>query len=256
MTVNLFQSADPAPTFDPNKDYLTELVGDDKKFKTPAELARSKVEADLFIEQLKRETAQLRQELEGKLKLDDLLTRIESSVAPKTNNVMETPSGTNNNSSGNPSANGITKEEIEQLLTQREKETIERNNLTKVAETLAAKYGPDFQKVVNQRAQELELDERTLTELAKNKPNSFLKLMDVSKEAPASEPATVRNLSSLVPAGNVNSSSFSQNTNSGMKKMSDFSKLRRENPRLYHSPSTQMEIFELTKKYGDAFLNS
>ena len=42
-------------TIDPEKDYTAELVGEGKKFKDNKELARSKVESDLFISHLQKE---------------------------------------------------------------------------------------------------------------------------------------------------------------------------------------------------------
>jgi hypothetical protein len=64
-------------------DPLNELVGEGKKFKTVEDLARSKLESDKFIEQLKREGAEMRhalQELEGKVgkqrTIDDVLSAI------------------------------------------------------------------------------------------------------------------------------------------------------------------------------------
>jgi len=44
-------------------DLLAELVGEGKKFKTVNDLARSKVEADRFIEQLKSESAEMRAQM-------------------------------------------------------------------------------------------------------------------------------------------------------------------------------------------------
>lgn len=55
----------PAPNFD-SDDILKELVGEGKKFKTVGDLAKSRVKADEFIEQLKAENAEMRRELEAK----------------------------------------------------------------------------------------------------------------------------------------------------------------------------------------------
>jgi hypothetical protein len=44
-------------------DTLAELVGEGKKFKTVEDLAKSKVQADQFIEQLKTESAEMRRRL-------------------------------------------------------------------------------------------------------------------------------------------------------------------------------------------------
>ena len=49
MNENLLDAALDLDTVDPNKNYLTELVGDGKKFKTQEELARGKYESDLYL---------------------------------------------------------------------------------------------------------------------------------------------------------------------------------------------------------------
>src|SRR6478752_10635011 len=47
---------------DPNKNYLEELVGEGRKFKSPEELARGKAESDLYIEHMKGRMDELRQD--------------------------------------------------------------------------------------------------------------------------------------------------------------------------------------------------
>ena len=56
-TNDLFNTKSTSQTvsIDPDKDYFEELVGDDKPFKSPKDLARAKLESDKFIEQLKQE---------------------------------------------------------------------------------------------------------------------------------------------------------------------------------------------------------
>lgn len=60
-------SAENTPAPDSGTDdILKELVGEGKKFKTVSDLAKSRVKADEFIEQLKAENAEMRRELEAK----------------------------------------------------------------------------------------------------------------------------------------------------------------------------------------------
>src|SRR4029450_8159059 len=63
---------------DPNKNYLEELVGEGKKFKTPEDLARGKAESDSFIERLQKELHGLRNELKSRLQLEEVVDRISS----------------------------------------------------------------------------------------------------------------------------------------------------------------------------------
>src|SRR2546426_10450626 len=85
---NLLDNTDLPPEVDPNKDYLAELVGDGKKFKTSQDLARGKFEADQYIEVLKRRQDEMRadylkisEESKTRATLDDLVKRLENRSA-------------------------------------------------------------------------------------------------------------------------------------------------------------------------------
>src|SRR6267154_5364704 len=72
------------PPLDPSKNYLTDLVGPDKKFKTVEDLARGKAEADTTIElfkkrqdELRDDYLKLREEANQQAKLQDLIDRLE-----------------------------------------------------------------------------------------------------------------------------------------------------------------------------------
>ena len=66
------------PVVDPNKNYLEELVGEGKKFKDPVALARSKVESDRHIAKLESELKAIRTDMNSRLSLEDLVTKLAS----------------------------------------------------------------------------------------------------------------------------------------------------------------------------------
>ena len=70
-----------------DKDYLTELVGEGKKYKDATELAKAYANADQFIETLKSEKHTLEEEYNGfKLKaktVEDVLSRLDMKPEPK-----------------------------------------------------------------------------------------------------------------------------------------------------------------------------
>ena len=78
-------SGDQTPQIDPNKDYLAELVGEGKKFKTDKDLARGKYEADLYVKTLERQLDELRndhlklrEDYTARAKLEELLGQLEA----------------------------------------------------------------------------------------------------------------------------------------------------------------------------------
>ena len=58
---------------DPSTSYLEQLVGEGKKYSNPEELAKAYFNADGFINHLKNETGSLREELEKRMTLEELL---------------------------------------------------------------------------------------------------------------------------------------------------------------------------------------
>jgi hypothetical protein len=100
MTQDLLQPpADQPPTVDENKNYLSELVGEGKKFKTVEDLAKSKIHADATIDVMTRRLDELtedykktRQENVTKAKLEEMLDQIANQKLGST--PSETPPST------------------------------------------------------------------------------------------------------------------------------------------------------------------
>src|SRR5882757_7528259 len=87
MNENLLDqnNQDLPPQLDQSRNYLADLVGPDKKFKTNEDLARGKAEADVTIElfkkrqdELRTDYLKLREEANEQAKLQDLLDRLEN----------------------------------------------------------------------------------------------------------------------------------------------------------------------------------
>lgn len=229
---------------DPEKNYLEELVGEDRKFKTPEDLARSKHEADLFIEQLKRETREMREELQKRLSLEEFADQFS----------RKTQQNQNADSSSNESEtreDQITQEQrtpqdieafLEQKLTEREKSQKAQSNLNSVFEEMEKRYGSAANKAINERAKELGVNVQFLKGIAESSPKAFLDLFPQRQQSDDFSP----------PPSAVNRPASSGN---GAKKFKDYEKMRKENPREYYTPRVQMEIFEQAKRQGESFYN-
>jgi hypothetical protein len=182
---DLFNSEDNTTSVDPNKDYLSELVGEGKKFADAAALARSKAEADAFIERVTRENATLREEVQKRKTVEEIRDQI---VALRAN---ETPLNNPPNHSGErDEANLFDQSTVERLVadkfTQLTQEQIERQNLDGVIAVISEKFGPGYQAALSARAKELGLGEKYLTDLAKAQPKAFLAIMgEGTREYPA-----------------------------------------------------------------------
>lgn len=232
-------------TVDPDKNYLEELVGDSRKFKTPEELARGKYEADLFIEQLKREQRELRDELNKRLSLEEFADQFSKktlnkppSSSPSNTSEQEDDEGQVNLQS--PRTPEDIEKFLEQKLTEREKRTKSEQNLQSVYSEMERRYGSAANKAIQERAKELGVGVQFLRNIAETSPKSFLELFPQKRHDDTAPPSSeIRR-----PA---------TDGQSGTKKFKDYEKMRKENPREYFKPHIQMEMFEQARKLGADF---
>lgn len=86
-------------TIPDNVDYVNELVGEGKKFKTVEDLAKGKYHSDVTIETFKRQIDDLKKELNTRTSLDSFLDKMKQGGTPLTQQPIDpAPQG------GNPSA--------------------------------------------------------------------------------------------------------------------------------------------------------
>lgn len=243
---------------DPSKDYLSELVGEDKKFKTPADLARGKYEADQFIARLEREQAELREELNRRLTAEDLLKKLEERNNPQQQGNVSTPDPTTSQGEqqSQQTANGgsssqLTEEEIQKLLdsrlTQREKEQrAERNVQTAIAEMQSA-WGENARVELHRKANQLGISPEQLEGYARQNPNVFLTLVGLKKEEPQ------RTVNNPVPPQTSTNSGADNFTGNTTKNYAYYQKIRQTDRKKYLSKEIQNEMHREAIKQGEAF---
>jgi hypothetical protein len=240
---DLFNAPDQEIVIDPTKDYLPELVGDDKKFKTPTDLARAKVEADAFIERLKRENALARKELEDKMSMKQFMDNLNSKLTSKPAEQNSPVTNQNEPDAATQIINkGISEEDIVKILESRERAKQEQQNIMKATEAVKKAFGANYVQVLEQKAQELGVAKAFLEDVAKSNVSAFLKV--VGAEQPADNNAQV------FPKGSVSHPNTPAQVGKSAK---DFEKLRRENFREWLTPRVQNEIYEQMMKQGESF---
>ena len=133
---------------------------------------------------------------------------------------------------------------LEQRLTEREKQDKINKNIESVTSQLQESYGTEAQKVIQDKAKEMGLTVDRMKEIAGESPDAFLRLVG---EAPRKE--TNKNTDS-----SVNTVALSSNGNN--KRNADYySRLRRENRKLYYDPKTQAQMLRDAQEQGSAFYN-
>ena len=247
-------SQEPSPTYetpgaDPN-DPLNQLVGEGRKFKSPSDLAKAKMESDNFIEQLKRENAEMREfvnELHEKQqrssKVEDRLRDIESSREREASQDRNQP--------------GLSEEEIERRI----QENLEKHEVQKTRqqrlETVERKIVNEFgdrdtaAKELARIADENEMSVADLREIAVKSPKAFDNIIglgsNTNKERSSQNQGT--------PAKSTVNTASMEKAGTGQRTMSYYKNMMRENPSKYFSPEVQQQKMRDAQELGDAFFD-
>ena len=242
MSDNDIFKNDPNSAPDPDKDYFTELVGEDKRFKSPQELAKGKVEADNFIERLQAEAAELREELNKRVTYEELMNNINNRSAGETPHSQDA-----GGHQETPPADQLKPDDIQKLVEQgiSERQESERRakNAAETKERLQQLYGRDYVSRLEARVAELDTTKEFMQELAQTNPKMFFEILGQPRqESNVTPPRSSMNTSTLPPS-------------SGTKNYAYFQNLRRKDPKSYFTPQVQQELFREAQRQGDSFYN-
>jgi len=169
---------------DPNKNYIEELVGENKKFKTVEDLARSVVFKDHHIGVLETENKTFRTNEQARQKIEDLIEKLAS-----TKNNQSTTNDDNQRGRESDSEPGLKLEDVdklvEQKVTQAQLTARREANLAEVNKQCRNALGPNFAAKLNQQAQSLGLSKEYLNGLAGENPTAFYRLMGLESKQSA-----------------------------------------------------------------------
>ena len=230
-------------TSEPNKEnnegsLLDSLVGEGKKFATPEDLAKGKTYADEYIEQLKGETAQLREELDKRINMENMLNKIKEERAAQPTEENTTPQ------LDEKSLEGL----VSGIMDKRATQATVQGNLSKVDNKMKELYGEDkASEMVAVKAQSMGLQPSDLGDIAQKSPDAFYQLMGVTADKPHTPSVTTPSLRTEADALIVNK---------GVKDKTYFDDLRRNDPRKYFSPAVQQDYMRIAmeaKTQGKTF---
>lgn len=228
-------------TIDPEKDYFQELVGENKKYKDNAALARSRVEADRHINLIEQQNKEyrddilkLREELRARENLQDLIDKLDQQRKTEGQTTPSSPTDV-------PS---IKPEEIDTLLdrkiTERESRRQQESNLKLVRDKLQERYGDRYQDVLNKQVSELGLSD--VDSMARTQPKLLIKALGLDQQ-PQTE-------------GFQSPSSTSQRFSPTTEPTRDwdwYEHLRKTDPTAYYSPKITRQMNEDYQRLGPKF---
>lgn len=215
------------------------LVGEGKKYTDVNNLAKAYVNAESFLEELKRENATLRAQQDAKN--------------------LNNPDGMNQQQSQPPATPAPPTEPVKPQSTEDLRtlisEVVENQSQTKrfeqnveiTAQRMIEVYGSPAkaQEALAAKSRELGVNVDWLRDAAARSPSAFYATMGI----PAA-PTPPVNMQTPVPHSDVR---ITPNVNSGEKTYAYFQELRRTNKSQYYSAENQAEMQRLAREKGDAF---
>lgn len=226
------------------KEFLPELVGDGKKFKTVEELAKGKYEADLYIndlirqkDELRADYLKLRDDSEARGTLKDMLDKL------RTNEHQRSSEEPKAKESEKPAIDPSTLEDFfDKKFREREVSRTKEQNTKLVVDALKERFGHSYVEVLNKQTEELGLTKEAVNYLAETTPKALLKTLGLD-EAPKTDPfqAPPRNTSFASPKGQQK------------RTWSYYMQLKKDNPKVYLDPKTQVQMHKDYQAYGKEF---
>lgn len=228
---------------------LDVLVGEDKKFKSVEDLAKGKLEADSFIEQLKQEKLQVQEELDrlrGQAKegatVKELLEEVRNA---KTKDDSEETNLTEND----------LEEKVKRILQGESVKATAKQNREQGNKLVLDKFGGNVEAAkayLAERAAELGTTPAKLAELSEASPKLFAKAIDVDLSTASTTAAGLH--------GKVNTSAMQGNTGlqvDGVPTKAYFDKMKQDMgvQKFINNKSLQKQYLDAAMKLGDRFYN-
>jgi len=234
------------PRVDENKDYFSELVGEGRKYKTPADLGKAYAHADNLIgvltkrsDEMRDEIVKMREEINSKAKVEDLMDQLSkrqlaSSEQPK---AKEAPKPE------------INMDQVGDIIEQKFREVEElkrrKENTTLVTNRLKEAWGDGYQEVLKQKTQELGLTDTFVKDLQGNYPEVLFKTMGVA-EAPTRDPYQAP------PRNAMRNDSFAPK-GAPKRTWAYYQELKKANPNIYFDRKTAVQMAQDAVELGDSF---
>lgn len=246
MTDLLQAQEHQADQIDETKNYLIELVGEGKKFKTAEELAKGKVYADQTIDVMKKRLDELtedykrtREENITKAKLEELYDKITTAQLASSENTRA-----NQDNNQPPVALKDIETLVSTKIAQAKVAEKENENLNTVKAKLIEQFGPNYQTTINSQIATLGLSSEDFHALAKKSPLALFKTlgMDVAKQEGFQAPArsSQRN-DNFAPTG------------APKRTWAYYQDLKRKDPMLYYDRNTAVQMSKDAVELGEAF---
>jgi len=237
---NLFQPVDIQTNDD--TDPYEALVGEGKKFADAKALAKAKLEADSFIEQLKREADEMRKEVSSKATMDEIMTQIRA-LSPKPPATEPQPEPLKQN----PATPEELEKVIADLLEKRTASDRVKSNRQLVEEKVLEKWGADAQINLNKKAKELGVSLEALQKIALDTPSVFFAVTGLDKAPVTPAPLLAPRSTQRVPEAPGSD---------GKRTKAYYVALKQRNPTEYFSAKVRQQEMKDAIAMGESFFDA
>ena len=231
------------PELTPEKDYLADLVGEGKKFSDVQALARGKAESDSFIETLKHQMDELRQDY-NRLTLE---ARNRESIETMLQNREAKEQVPQPERTAPPPTRPDPKDYdayFDTRIRQHEARQREEANLNATRDLLRERFGSDYQTKLRETIDSIGLDAEEVTRLARRSPQAFAKVLGLEQTTqPFQAPPRSTNLTSPPRFAPKRTMAF-------------YEKMKRDNPTEYHSAKTNVQMHKDAQELGASFFDA
>ena len=234
---------------DPTKDYLSELVGEGKKFKDTAELARGKAESDLYIDtlirgrdQLREDYMKLRDEYTQRAKLEDLINQLSSQKN------QDGASDEHLNAKQPDNKPSFDPTQLDSLVSNKileyENSKKQTENYRMVESKLQERYGESYKAILANQIRDLGISADRVNEMARKEPQLLIRALGldqpVQTEGFQAPPRSTTRTDGFAPKVEKRTWSY-------------YEKMRNEKPKEYWDPKTQVQMHRDHASLGKLF---
>jgi len=230
----------------PQDSFVQKLVeAKGENWKDPEVLAKGKLEADGYIQELETQLNSMREDLSKQDYAKSLLDQLQNKAAESTTaNIAMPKNNIGDTSDGNTNPN-LSEEDlkslVERTLTERDKDSVVKQNLSLVNEEMEKSYGTDASAKIQDKAKELGLTLERMQEIAAESPTAFFALLGEQKKS----------FSPMVQ-GSVRTEGVNMQA-STERDWNYYQNLRRENKSAYYSPKVQQQLMNDRQRLGPKF---
>jgi hypothetical protein len=229
----------PDPVEPINEITLADLVGEDKKYKDPDDVAKAYAHAEGHIRTLERDLAALRAQKD--LEANNPNNLLNPNPDPAQPDPADQPNPARSDPNEEKDFRSRIREEVQALSQERRAS----QNAENAAQKMIEFYGnvEKANEAIRTRAQELSVSTQWLRDAAARSPSAFYATMGIDLEA------TPSNRETPTPTSEVNL----HRGDPKVRNFEYFDNIRKADPKLYFSAGVQREMMKEARAQGEAF---